>query len=270
MSEMLMRFMTILLIILFLSLIFIFGNHLSFMIISFLIGSYAFYEWITITSKSRLYLLLFIFFISLGLFIQLDYIKYLSLFSIGIWLILIISMFMSSDIMKNQIKKNSTIIGFFIIVSFFFHLITFFSIDSKLSNDNSLLDGKHYLLLFISLLTIIDTFSYLSGKIFGTLKIVPQISPNKTIEGYIGGYISTVIVYLAFLEIYRISWAYLDIVYLTLLILFAFSGDLFMSLVKRTYEIKDTGNLLPGHGGLLDRLDSYLPSIPLFFIWIMI
>ena len=65
-------------------------------------------------------------------------------------------------------------------------------------------------------------------------------------------------------------WEFFDLLYLTLLIFLAFSGDLFMSLVKRTYEIKDTGNLLPGHGGLLDRLDSYFPSMPLFFLWIMI
>tara|TARA_B100000900_G_scaffold393056_1_gene389161 strand:+ start:802 stop:1200 length:399 start_codon:yes stop_codon:yes gene_type:complete len=132
------------------------------------------------------------------------------------------------------------------------------------------MDSKYYLLFFIILVSSVDIFSYLFGKIFGSFRVVPKISPNKTVEGYLGGYISTIIIYIAFCKTFGISWLSFDIIYLSLLVLLAFSGDLYISLVKRTFEIKNTGNLLPGHGGLLDRLDSYLPSISLFTLWMMI
>jgi phosphatidate cytidylyltransferase len=61
-----------------------------------------------------------------------------------------------------------------------------------------------------------------------------------------------------------------DLFFLNIFILLAFSGDLFISFVKRVHKIKDTSNILPGHGGLLDRLDSYLPSLPLYYIWFML
>jgi phosphatidate cytidylyltransferase len=68
----------------------------------------------------------------------------------------------------------------------------------------------------------------------------------------------------------QIIWTYFDLLYLTIFILLAFFGDLFMSFVKRIYNIKDTSSILPGHGGVLDRLDSYFPSLPLFYVWAMI
>jgi phosphatidate cytidylyltransferase len=61
----------------------------------------------------------------------------------------------------------------------------------------------------------------------------------------------------------------LDIFYLISIIFLAFFGDLFMSFIKRIYNIKNTSNILPGHGGILDRLDSYFPTLPLFYLWLM-
>ena len=66
------------------------------------------------------------------------------------------------------------------------------------------------------------------------------------------------------------TWTNTDLFFLSLFVLMAFSGDLFISLIKRIYDAKDTSNILPGHGGLLDRLDSYLPTLPLFYLWFMI
>ncbi len=68
----------------------------------------------------------------------------------------------------------------------------------------------------------------------------------------------------------NLIWNYLDLFYLTIIILLAFFGDLFMSFIKRMYDIKNTSDILPGHGGILDRLDSYFPSLPLFYLWLMI
>ena len=270
MSENLMRFITILVIVSLIGTIVILGNELSLIIVASLISSYAFYEWITLTSKSRIYILLFLILITSLYLFPLISVRYLSLITLCFWIPLIILMFFFTDLLKYLINKFSIITGFFLITPFFYYLVNFFIITDNFTGNLFLLDNKYYLLLFIVLLSTIDISSYLSGKIFGSLKIVPNISPNKTMEGYFGGYISTVIIFIIFSELSGNLWEFFDILYLTLLIFLAFSGDLFMSLVKRTYEIKDTGNLLPGHGGLLDRLDSYFPSMPLFFLWIMI
>ena len=270
MSETLMRFITILGISSLVGIIFILDNYFSFIITIFIISTYAFYEWISITSKSKLYLLLFLIIISLIYSQPFIDTRTISFVTLGIWIVFIMIMYFNTNLFKYLIRKQSIIIGLFIFSSFFYLLTNFFLDNNLVSNDITIMDSKYYLLFFIILVSSVDIFSYLFGKIFGSFRVVPKISPNKTVEGYLGGYISTIIIYIAFCKTFGISWLSFDIIYLSLLVLLAFSGDLYISLVKRTFEIKNTGNLLPGHGGLLDRLDSYLPSISLFTIWMMI
>ena len=270
MSETSMRFITILGIISFVGTVFIFGNYFSFIVTIFLISTYAFYEWITITSKSKLYILFFLILISLIYYLPFIDIRTLSYITLAIWIVFIVIMFLNANLLKYLIRKQAIPIGLFIFTSFFCILINFFLDNNSVSKDITLIDSKYYLLFFIILLSSVDIFSYLFGKRFGSLKVVSKISPNKTVEGYLGGYISTIIVYITSCTIFEISWLPIDILYLSIFILLAFSGDLFISLVKRTYDIKDTGHLLPGHGGLLDRIDSYLPSISLFSIWMVV
>ncbi|MGU3375244.1 phosphatidate cytidylyltransferase [Chryseobacterium sp. M5A1_1a] len=124
-------------------------------------------------------------------------------------------------------------------------------------------------IIFIVVVTELnDVFQYLMGKFFGKHKIVPQISPNKTLEGFIGGVFLTVILsnILGFLLLKTdiLTNSMIGIV----LGISGFCGDIFMSYLKRKTEVKDTGNLLPGHGGLLDRMDSLIVNAPLFF-WIL-
>ncbi len=270
MSETLMRFTTILVLISLIGLIILLGNHAVFVITVYLICSYAFYEWLTFTSKSKVYLPIFLSLIFLLHYLPVIFIKYLSLAAIIFWSIVIVLMFFSTNRLKSIIKKYSNIFGLFILSVFFLHLVNFYPQTSGYNDDINLEDGKYYLIFFIMLLSSIDIFSYLSGKIFGTLRVVPNISPNKTVQGYLGGYIFTIIMFSLFSNVFEVFLVNFDLLYLSFLILLAFSGDLFMSLVKRTYHIKDTGSLLPGHGGLLDRLDSYLPSVPLFYLWVII
>jgi phosphatidate cytidylyltransferase len=135
---------------------------------------------------------------------------------------------------------------------------------------NILIHNKYYILLLITLLASIDTFAYISGKVLGKNRIIIDISPNKTLEGYVGGFGLTILFLILVLNQNQIIWTYFDLFYLTIFIFLAFFGDLFMSFVKRIYNIKDTSNILPGHGGVLDRLDSYFPSLPLFYVWITI
>ena len=108
---------------------------------------------------------------------------------------------------------------------------------------------------------IFDTFAYIVGSNFGRTKIAKEISPNKTYEGLIAGIISSVIY--GYLVCIFLNLDLLIIPCFVIGCLFAFLGDLLISYFKRRSGIKDTGSLLPGHGGVLDRLDSHLLATPL-------
>lgn len=131
-------------------------------------------------------------------------------------------------------------------------------------------------LIFIPFLGawIPDTFAYFSGMLFGKHKLIPSISPNKTVEGSVGAVIGCVLLFF----IYGIVVEYaagLTVHYLPLLLLsalcgiFAQLGDLAASLIKRECHTKDFGNLIPGHGGILDRIDSLIFVAPLVYYFIL-
>ena len=114
-----------------------------------------------------------------------------------------------------------------------------------------------------------DTFAYLSGRVFGKTKLIERISPNKTWEGTIGGIIFTLIV--GFCLGLQNGGLNMDFWFISAIIIApsAIVGDLIESLFKRNLNIKDSGTILPGHGGILDRLDSIIfviPFINLFYL----
>tara|TARA_B100000945_G_scaffold316487_1_gene317528 strand:- start:341 stop:1162 length:822 start_codon:yes stop_codon:yes gene_type:complete len=117
---------------------------------------------------------------------------------------------------------------------------------------------------------ITDSFAYIFGKKFGKAKILPKISPNKTWVGCISGYLScTVFLYLLYEYNYFANSFYtfnlVDVIILGLISgVFGQAGDFFESYLKRSFSIKDSGTLLQGHGGFLDRFDSLLFVVPLF------
>jgi phosphatidate cytidylyltransferase len=121
----------------------------------------------------------------------------------------------------------------------------------------------------ISLVWINDTFAYLTGTWFGAHRMTPVRSPGKTWEGFLGGTVCTLAGgWLVFLvtETYRpVVWMLLSLI----ITVFGLWGDLFESKLKRGRDMKNTGNLLPGHGGILDRFDSLLFVTPPVFIIIL-
>lgn len=125
--------------------------------------------------------------------------------------------------------------------------------------------GGRGLLLFLVFLTEInDVMQFTWGKLFGKHKIVPKVSPNKTWEGFIGGVISTTIIgyFLGFLT----PLSTVQVVFVSFFLSCAgFIGDIVMSSVKRDIGIKDMGSSIPGHGGILDRIDSLAYTAPVFF-----
>lgn len=110
-----------------------------------------------------------------------------------------------------------------------------------------------------------DAMQYLVGKSLGTIKISPQFSPNKTLEGFLGGLVSTLLLALFLAPILTPLPANLALLSGLIISVGGFFGDLVFSGIKRDVGIKDYGSVLPGHGGLLDRLDSLLYTAPIFF-----
>lgn len=116
-----------------------------------------------------------------------------------------------------------------------------------------------------------DIFAYFSGRLFGRHKLIPDVSPKKTVEGAVGGFVCSVgitVLYGLLMKIFfEASPNYLNLIIAGILMSIAsMAGDLIASLVKRHYGIKDYGWLLPGHGGALDRIDSVLAAAPLLMI----
>lgn len=126
-------------------------------------------------------------------------------------------------------------------------------------------DGLSAIIFIVVVTELNDVFQYLMGKFFGKHKITPQISPNKTLEGLIGGIFLTLILS-NILGYFLLKTNILTNSILGFVLgISGFFGDIFMSYLKRTTGVKDTGTLLPGHGGLLDRVDSLVFNAPLFF-----
>lgn len=114
-----------------------------------------------------------------------------------------------------------------------------------------------------------DTFAYICGRLFGKHKMAPKISPKKTWEGLAGGVICTVILGY-FIESYhpemRGNWMVVGF----LVSIFAPLGDLVESQLKRSFGVKDSGNIIPGHGGVLDRLDSFIICVPAIYLYFIL
>ncbi len=122
------------------------------------------------------------------------------------------------------------------------------------------------LLYLIFLIAIADSAAYFSGRSFGKTKLAPELSPGKTREGVLGGLAAATlwaILGAAFLGLPGSDWLFF--IFLSMMVaLMSVAGDLFESLLKREAGEKDSGSILPGHGGILDRIDGLLAALPLF------
>ncbi|RLC32040.1 MAG: hypothetical protein DRH37_01580 [Deltaproteobacteria bacterium] len=128
--------------------------------------------------------------------------------------------------------------------------------------------GNLWVLFELALTSSSDTGAYYCGKLFGRHKLHEALSPGKTWEGAIGGVFSSVIVSLCFLHLLRLRNIDMWIPAVAAgLAIVEQIGDLAESMFKRSHGIKDSGNILPGHGGLLDRIDGLLFVIPVFYVY---
>ncbi len=128
--------------------------------------------------------------------------------------------------------------------------------------------GDEYFLLLMLLIWGADSGAYFVGRKFGKRKLAPKVSPGKSVEGVLGGIGFALIVMLAFLQLQGIaSEQYFGYLLLTVVVAsVSVLGDLFESLFKRESGMKDSGQILPGHGGVLDRIDSLTAAAPFFLL----
>lgn len=133
-----------------------------------------------------------------------------------------------------------------------------------------LLDARQELLWLIMIIAAHDTGAYLSGKLWGVHKICPTISPGKSWEGVIGGYLASLsvacIMNISISTQLTLHGTATLVAVIALLNGAGVAGDLFESWLKRRAHLKDSGAILPGHGGLLDRIDSLLFAVPVWLI----
>lgn len=174
-------------------------------------------------------------------------------FIIALFWVLIVPLWLAKKWVLN--KYALALLGFLLMTSIWLALICARGADPIL------------LLALLATIWIADSAAYFAGKNFGKHKLAPNISPGKTWEGVLGALVAVtifgVILYLAFsinsFAIFPALW---------LITSFGVIGDLFESLLKRQANMKDSGQILPGHGGILDRIDGIIPSLPIAILMI--
>ena len=194
-----------------------------------------------------------------------QYIFIISILLLGIAICIEANNIFSRLILLQSVKKNllsKTFNPKFLILN----IITFFYIFfvfCNLSYEIHKSEGPIFFLYIISICFLTDIGGYVFGKIIGGKKL-SKISPNKTISGTIGSFIFSIIPLIIFLNLgyLNLEFATNNILLCLLVSLISQLGDLFISFLKRNAKIKDTGRLLPGHGGVLDRVDGIIFAIP--------
>jgi len=162
------------------------------------------------------------------------------------------------NILKNIFKRNK--INSFIFLNLFILYICFFASQIYFFLSGEFENKENIFLFILSICIFTDIGGYVFGKIFKGKKLT-SISPNKTFNGMLGSFLCSYIVCILFIAYFNFSFNL--IIFTFLISLVSQTGDLFISYLKRKAKIKDTGNFLPGHGGMLDRLDGMIFAVPL-------
>ena len=163
------------------------------------------------------------------------------------------------DILYGKISSN---IKFKIFYGYF--LVTPMAIVTSLV----FLQNKNLLLIPFMMIWLADIGAYFVGKNFGKNKLAKNISPGKTIEGAVGGFLANILFAFVLSQLYVEDFGFLFF-FAVLVTALSIFGDIYQSFLKRRAKVKDSGVIIPGHGGLLDRLDSFCPTLPLSYLLFM-
>lgn len=215
--------------------------------------------------KSYLYILSFGFFWVNSKYYILPYNGTVTIFIIT----LSFSILLIYELFKND-HKNTILNISKVLISFVYISISF-SLATKIPSQKTLYYSPEVIfMLFISIWTN-DTFAYIFGNLFGKTKLLEKISPKKTIEGFLGGMLMSFLLIFIFKNFTKTNLSTLDIFMIIFIsVFFGTIGDLVESMFKRVNNVKDSGKIIPGHGGILDRLDSFIFSVPFIYFYLFI
>lgn len=250
------------------------GGKFSFLVVFSGIAGLALFEYFRMIEKQTGYnlhktiniltgIVLFV-----AVFLYLERVYSLYLLPVCILLYLLYT-FISTIVIKGKDILHATIYTVFghIYITLPLSLLMF------LSYQYTVMVEKYHYALVLSLfifLWVNDTAAYLVGSMIGKHKLIERISPKKSVEGFVGGILFSALAGYILSQIfnnYSVEfWIGLGMV----ISLFGTLGDLFESLIKRTCDVKDSGNLIPGHGGILDRIDSLLIAVPAAYLYLIL
>lgn len=184
-----------------------------------------------------------------------------------LWWLLCIPLLLSFPFEKNNIlhkKIIKTFVGIVLLLA---------TLASMVLLRNNPEYGSSFVLYLILIVWFADSGAYFAGKSFGKTRLIPKVSPGKTWEGVAGAIVVTLIVAIVSLNLLEIpsSHSIMFIVITFVTVIYSVVGDLSESMFKRMANLKDSGSLLPGHGGILDRIDSLMSAFPVFYagLWLM-
>jgi len=251
------------------------GGQVPFLIIFGAILAIGLFEFYRMVEKDTSHAISKIFNISMGIVIFLSvflYIKGITFqalpAAILIYLLILIA---SSVFIRREDIFHGIIYSVFgqIYITMPLSLLMLISYSYQNNIDGEGLNWVPILALFV-FLWINDTAAYFIGSLIGKHKLIEPISPKKSVEGFIAGILFTLLASFIFAGFYPDFSTAFWMGYGIVVALFGTLGDLFESLIKRTSAVKDAGHLIPGHGGILDRIDSLLVAVPAVYLYLII
>jgi len=245
-------------------------GEIPFLIFILAIGLAAFYEFSTMVKNKNVFVSYLIGYFSVALIILN---AYFHLFSLDIFFLSMIPLLLLFELFRNKGSAinnvSTTLLGVFYTGFFTSTIIGIreFYVNVPLSYSN----GGLIIITILITLWMTDSAAYFVGSSIGKHKLFPRVSPNKSWEGAIAGFVFALItlVVLKILLLDFLNWV--DIIAFGVIIgIFGQVGDLIESLIKRDAGVKDSSNIIPGHGGIFDRFDSLLFSAPIIYLYLLL
>ncbi len=243
-----------------------------FALFSLVLVSFGAWEWSVFAGWTKPYQRKLFFIINIFLFIAILYFATTELYIVIIvasllWWIICVPLLLSFPHHKNNFIHTR------IVKTFIGTILLSATLVSMVFIRNNPEYGSAFVLYLVLMIWFADSGAYFAGRALGKNKLIPNVSPGKTWEGVAGALVVTLVVALVAVKLLNIpssqSLIFILITFVT--VIYSIVGDLSESMFKRMVNIKDSGNLLPGHGGMLDRIDSLMSALPVFItgLWLM-